>query len=66
MCVKTKEMKAFTVHDVFKIARFTDESCTTPKRYYEYNCVLLPVCVVAATVEAMCKSVVLEGFAIIT
>jgi hypothetical protein len=66
MCVKTKEMKAFTLHDVFKIAQFTDAPCTIPERHYECNCVLLPVCVVAATVEAICKSVVLEGFAVIT
>jgi hypothetical protein len=27
ICVETKWMKAFTVHDVFKIARFTDAPC---------------------------------------
>jgi hypothetical protein len=27
ICVQTKQMKVFTVHDVFKIARFTDWPC---------------------------------------
>ena len=40
-------MKAFTVHDVFKIARFTDAPCTINKqpvynRYYTYWAIITP------------------------
>jgi len=29
-------MKAFTVHDVFKIARYTDAPCTRPKSLLDF------------------------------